>query len=162
MPILQKYGVSQFIKPPQAFGEMVPIIDCWNNWSTTISFTWPADSVGFYIDRFPISHEWWWCKVFSLAAILTTALVKVSNAKEASHLCWRHVKTCQESYGFMIAKFVRIWQVVVHAFLVTKMYRGLWRADRRHALLESFTFGLGTFHAAPGMLTPSQSWYIFD
>ncbi|OAX32451.1 hypothetical protein K503DRAFT_805218 [Rhizopogon vinicolor AM-OR11-026] len=67
--------------------------------------------------------------VFSVAAILTTALVK-------------------ESYGFMIAR----WQVVVHAFLAARMYRGLWRADRRRVLLESFTFSLATFNAAPGML----------
>ncbi|OAX32452.1 hypothetical protein K503DRAFT_605980 [Rhizopogon vinicolor AM-OR11-026] len=71
--------------------------------------------------------------VFSVAVILTTALVK-------------------EPYGSMISKSVRIWQVVVHAFLVTKMHRELWKTDRRRALLESFTFSLATFHAAPGML----------
>ncbi|KAG0694809.1 hypothetical protein DFH29DRAFT_1006018 [Suillus ampliporus] len=70
--------------------------------------------------------------IFSVVVILTTALAKTP-------------------YGFMIVKFVRIWQVTVHAFLVTKMYRGLWRADRRRALLESVSFSLGTFHAAPGM-----------
>lgn len=54
--------------------------------------------------------------IFSLTAILTTALVK-------------------EYYGFMIVKFVRIWQVTVHAFLVTRMSRGLWRVDQQRALL---------------------------
>ncbi|KAJ8595197.1 hypothetical protein M405DRAFT_391429 [Rhizopogon salebrosus TDB-379] len=72
--------------------------------------------------------------VFSLAVILTTVLVK-------------------ESYGFMIAKFVRIWQVTVHAFLVIKMYRGLWRENQQRTLLlvETSTFELATLHAAPGM-----------
>ena len=65
-------------------------------------------------------------------------------------------KTWQESYSFMVAKFVRIWQVIVHAFLVTKMYPGLWRADWRHVSLESFTFGLAALHATlPGV--PTQS-----
>ncbi|KAG2122763.1 hypothetical protein DEU56DRAFT_69008 [Suillus clintonianus] len=70
--------------------------------------------------------------VFSLGVILTTALLKVS-------------------YGFMVVRFLRNWQVTVHAFLVTKMYRGLWRADRRRALLESVSFSLEPFHAAPGV-----------
>ncbi|OAX35060.1 hypothetical protein K503DRAFT_858837 [Rhizopogon vinicolor AM-OR11-026] len=52
--------------------------------------------------------------VFSLAVILTTVLIK-------------------ESDGFMIGKFVRVWQVTVHAFLVTKMSRGLWRTAQRRA-----------------------------
>ncbi|KAG1866226.1 hypothetical protein F4604DRAFT_975082 [Suillus subluteus] len=56
--------------------------------------------------------------IFSLTTILTTALVK-------------------EYYGFMIVKFVRIWQVTIHAFLVTRMSRGLWRVDQQRALLES-------------------------
>ncbi|KAG0702467.1 hypothetical protein DFH29DRAFT_497858 [Suillus ampliporus] len=68
--------------------------------------------------------------VFSFGVILTTVLVKVS-------------------YGFMIVRFVRNWQVTVHAFLVTKLYRGLWRADRRRAFLESGSLSLATFHAAP-------------
>ncbi|KAG1779079.1 hypothetical protein EV702DRAFT_1090009 [Suillus placidus] len=57
--------------------------------------------------------------IFSLTVILTTALVK-------------------EYYGFMIVKFLRIWQVTVHAFLVTRMSRGLWRVDQQRALLEPF------------------------
>ncbi|KAG1722568.1 hypothetical protein EDB19DRAFT_395379 [Suillus lakei] len=72
--------------------------------------------------------------VFSLGVILTTARLNVS-------------------YGFMIVRFLRNWQVTVHAFLVTKMYRGLWRADRRRALLEPVSFSLATFHAAPGVST---------
>lgn len=72
--------------------------------------------------------------VFSLGVILTTARL---NAP----------------YGFMIVRFLRNWQVTVHAFLVTKMYRALWRADRRHALLEPASFSLATFHAVPGMST---------
>ncbi|KAG1779060.1 hypothetical protein EV702DRAFT_118304 [Suillus placidus] len=72
--------------------------------------------------------------VFSLGVILTTARLNVS-------------------YGFMIVRFLRNWQVTVHAFLVTKMYRGLWRADRRRALLEPDSFSLATFHAAPGVST---------
>lgn len=75
-----------------------------------------------------------------------TALVKVSAAKGA----WSLIKPCQEPYGFMVAKFIRIWQVAVHAFLVTKMYRELWRAGQRRALLESFTFGLANPPAALG------------
>jgi hypothetical protein len=51
----------------------------------------------------------------------------------------------------MIVRFLRNWQVTVHAFLVTKMYRGLWRADQRHALLEPVSFSLATFNAAPGV-----------
>ncbi|KAG2348047.1 hypothetical protein BDR05DRAFT_603821 [Suillus weaverae] len=66
--------------------------------------------------------------IFSLTVILTTALVK-------------------ESYGFMIVKFLRIWQVTVHAVLVTRMSRGLWRVDQQRASLESFH----TF--SPEMLT---------
>jgi hypothetical protein len=63
------------------------------------------------------------------------------------------IKLCQESHGFMIAKFVRIWQVTVHAFLVIKMYRGLWRENQQRTLLlvETSTFELATLHAAPGM-----------
>ncbi|KAG2348063.1 hypothetical protein BDR05DRAFT_996359 [Suillus weaverae] len=72
--------------------------------------------------------------VFSLGVILTTARLNVS-------------------YGFMIVRFLRNWQVTVHAFLVTKMYRGLWKADRRRALLEPDSFSLATFHAALGVLT---------
>ncbi|KAG0702951.1 hypothetical protein DFH29DRAFT_919073 [Suillus ampliporus] len=56
--------------------------------------------------------------IFSLSVILTTAFVKAY-------------------YGFMIVKFVRIWQVTVHASLVTRMCRGLWKADQRRTLLES-------------------------
>lgn len=76
-------------------------------------------------------------------------LVEVSAAKEA--WCLMTSKPCQESCDFMIAKFIRIWQVTVHAFLVTKMYRGLWRESQRRALLESFTFGLANPPTAPGM-----------
>ncbi|KAG1866198.1 hypothetical protein F4604DRAFT_1779273 [Suillus subluteus] len=72
--------------------------------------------------------------VFSISVILTTARLNVS-------------------YGFMIVRFLRNWQATVHAFLVTKMYRGLWRADQRRALLESVSFSLATFHAAPGVST---------
>ncbi|KAG2075373.1 hypothetical protein BDR04DRAFT_1140092 [Suillus decipiens] len=72
--------------------------------------------------------------VFSLSVILTTARLNVS-------------------YGFMIVRFLRNWQVTVHAFLVTKMYHGLWKADQRHALLEPVSFSLATFHAAPGVST---------
>ncbi|KAG2145351.1 uncharacterized protein EDB93DRAFT_1337908 [Suillus bovinus] len=72
--------------------------------------------------------------VFSFCVILTTSRLNVS-------------------YGFMIVRFLRNWQVTVHAFLVTKMYRGLWKADRRRALLESVSFSLTTFHAAPGVST---------
>ncbi|KAG1738359.1 uncharacterized protein EDB91DRAFT_1138361 [Suillus paluster] len=56
--------------------------------------------------------------IFSLSVILTTVCV-------------------EEYYGFMIVKFVRIWQVTVHAFLVTRMSRGLWKVDQRRASLES-------------------------
>ncbi|KAG2122782.1 hypothetical protein DEU56DRAFT_904339 [Suillus clintonianus] len=55
--------------------------------------------------------------LFSITVILTTALVKAY-------------------YGFMIVKFVRIWQVTIHAFLVTRMSRELWRVDQQRALLE--------------------------
>ncbi|KAG1857945.1 hypothetical protein C8R48DRAFT_271481 [Suillus tomentosus] len=72
--------------------------------------------------------------VFSFGVILTTARLNVS-------------------YGFMIERFLRNWQVTVHAFLVTKMYRGLWKADQRHALLEPVSFSLATFQAAPGVST---------
>ncbi|KAG2126726.1 hypothetical protein BD769DRAFT_1640239 [Suillus cothurnatus] len=50
--------------------------------------------------------------MFSLTIILTTALVK-------------------EQYGFMIVKFVRIWQVTIHACLVTRMSRRLWKVDQQ-------------------------------
>lgn len=72
--------------------------------------------------------------VFSFGVILTTARLNVS-------------------YGFMIERFLRNWQATVHAFLVTKMYRGLWKADQRHALLEPVSFSLATFQAAPGVST---------
>lgn len=72
--------------------------------------------------------------VFSLSVILTTARLNVS-------------------YGFMIVRFLRNWQVAVHAFLVTKMYRGLWRANQRRALLEPVSFSLATFNAAPGVVS---------
>ncbi|KAG2060921.1 hypothetical protein BDR06DRAFT_1002136 [Suillus hirtellus] len=72
--------------------------------------------------------------VFSFGVILTTARLNVS-------------------YGFMIERFLRNWQVTVHAFLVTKMYRGLWKTDQRHALLEPVSFSLATFQAAPGVST---------
>lgn len=66
--------------------------------------------------------------IISLAVILTTALFK-------------------EYYSFMIVKFVRIWQVTIHAFLVTRMSRGLWKVDQQRASLES----LNTF--SPEALT---------
>lgn len=72
--------------------------------------------------------------VFSFGVILTTARLNVS-------------------YGFMVERFLRNWQVTVHAFLVTKMYRGLWKADQRRALLEPVSFSLATFQAAPGVST---------
>ncbi|KAG2145368.1 uncharacterized protein EDB93DRAFT_519104 [Suillus bovinus] len=56
--------------------------------------------------------------IFSFTVITTTVLVK-------------------EYYGFMMVKFIRIWQVTIHTFLVTSMSRGLWRADRQRSSLES-------------------------
>lgn len=56
--------------------------------------------------------------IFSFTVIIATVLVK-------------------EYYGYMIVKFVRIWQVTIHAFLVTRMSRGLWRVDQQRASLDS-------------------------
>ncbi|KAG2060903.1 hypothetical protein BDR06DRAFT_393128 [Suillus hirtellus] len=56
--------------------------------------------------------------ISSLAVILMTAIFK-------------------EYYGFMIVKFVRSWQVTIHAFLVTRMSRELWKVDQQRASLES-------------------------